>query len=452
MLKKLIAMTIVTTMLLSSFCIIAQAEYEYSYGEQIAYEGATASSYEDSADSQVSKKLAMNGNNRISTEGDASYYFIFNNYTRNTTSGNLRLSHSNTQDVVFKSKGNLLNVKSTGSNNVSIAGQNFYSSSPDLFARLALVDSQASSSTNISTNSQKLTASTMTYEFDIQYKTNFFDVIGYVSTHLAGSFSNRSISAIKIDNEGNLYSTSSNFSSTNPIHIGNLSLGIKHRISVVIELIPTETTNKYDYTMEVYLDGVKKFYTPGSDMVTAANTKFYGFEFDFRPWTVNTDFSASTVGFTGTADGYYGYGNATSTKLTVSGASDLNEYTIIDTDTMISDFTVYAGNKYAINQPALNGKDTDFYISSNVRNNTNYVTVAAQTAADDATGTGTIVLATYNASGALESIKTSPITLTKGAITEQDIDISTANANETKLFIINSTSAMTPLAQSTVLN
>jgi len=322
---------------------LTKAADSYQLGELIGFEGATANSYEDTTDTQIVKRMCMNGKGRSSKEGDASYYFIFNKNVRNTTSGNLRLSNSNTQNVLFKSKGYLLNVKSTGNDNKSIVGQNFYSTSSDLYARVALVDSQASSSANLNTISQKKESAVMTYEFDLQYKTNFFEILGYVSTHLSGSFSGRNIPAIKVDNKGNLYATTSGFE--NATSIGSLELGKKHKISVVIKLTPSSQTDKFNYATSVYLDEVEKFTGEGADPVSAKNSAFYGFEFDLRPWTVNTNFSASTAGFTGTADGYYGYGNATSTKLTVAN-STLNEYTIIDTDTTISDFSVYAGNMY----------------------------------------------------------------------------------------------------------
>lgn len=322
----------------------AQAADGYALGDLIAFEGATPNSYEDTTDAQTSKKLAMNGTDRISAEGDASYYFIFNNNARNTTSGNLRLSHSNTQNVIFKSKGSLLNITSTGNDNKSIAGQNFYSSSPDLYARFAIVDSQAGTGANLNTNSQKKTSPVMTYEFDIQYKNNFFDILGYVSTHLASSFSGRNIPAFRVDSAGNFYSTDPDSESMQSV--GKLTLGTKHKISVVIKLTPASAANKYNYETTLYLDGVQIDNIVSTQTVDAKNAAFYGFEMDLKPWTVNTNYSPSAAGFTGTDEGWYGYGNSTSTKLALSNVAKLNEYTILDTDTAITDFKVYSGNMY----------------------------------------------------------------------------------------------------------
>lgn len=443
MLKKLLAMAAASVMMLSCFGGVAQAEYEYTWGEKIAYEGATTNSYEDAQDSQVVKRMTMNGANRGS-EADATYYYLFKDNKRNTTSGNLRLSNGNTQEQVFKVKGKLIGIDNKTSTGADISGHNFYSVCDDLYARVALVDSQAATSAGINTVSQKNVASTMTYEFDVQYNTNFFGTIGYVSTHLSGSFSGRNIPAVMIDNAGKLYSTGSNFASGNAVEIGQLTPGTKHKISVVVELNSAGETNKYNYVMEVYLDGVKKFYTQAADSITAANTRFYGFEFDLRPWTVDTDFSATTAGFTGTDDGYYGQ-NSSSKKLSVEG-SDLNEYTLINTDTTISDFTVYAGNKYAENAQSLSHADSDFYISSNERNNTNYVTVAAQTASDDSATSAKAILATYDSTGKLANVVSSPaMTLIKGGIAETDIELTNEGASTKKLFIFDSLGNLKPL-------
>jgi|GEM_PF-6468849 len=68
----------------------AKAADSYQLGDLIAYEGATANSYDDSTDSQVTKKLVMNSTDtRTNSEKDSTYYYLFKNYVRNPNSGNL---------------------------------------------------------------------------------------------------------------------------------------------------------------------------------------------------------------------------------------------------------------------------------------------------------------------------------------------------------------------------
>ncbi len=325
----------------------AEAADSYQLGDLIAYEGATANSYDDSTDSQVTKKLVMNATDtRTNSEKDSTYYYLFKNYARNSNSGNLCLMNNSSQQQFFKTKGTLLSLRNTNDNEtIDITDHNFYSTSADLYARFAVVDSQAANNVNISTLSQKAPSSTMTYEFDIEYKTNFFDLRGYVGTHLSNQFTGKNICAVHVDSAGNLYSTSSDFNNETRLDGISLTLGTKHKIAVVITLTEvTNETDKFDYEMTLYLDGNKVYHTYGDNSVDAKNAAFYGFEMDLRPWSVNTDFSISESGFNG-ADGIYAYNN-TSNKPAVSGASKLNEYTLLTTDTTISDFTVRAGNMY----------------------------------------------------------------------------------------------------------
>lgn len=443
MLKKLLTMAAASVMMLSCFSGIASAEYGYQYGEKIAYEGAGgANEFDDNTDTETAKKLIMQGTAGSNNNGEiaSTYYYLFDHYKRDEN-GNLRLNNGISSQVIFNSKGYLLNI-----DGASRAGKNFYSTSPNLYARFAVVDANAKNGAGINTDSYKNVSSTMTYEFDIQYNKHFFETIGYVSTKLASSYSGRDIQAIKIDSDGKLYSTASNFGGNNQVEIAQLTLGQKHKISVAVKLISAKT-NSYNYEMTVYVDGVKKYNTLGSGTVTAGNMKFYGFEMDLRPWTVNTKFSAGSD-FTGTE---YMQNNA-SARASINEYVK-NEYTIIDTNTTISDFTVYAGDKYAKKTASLSCADSNFYISSNVRrDDINHVTVAAQTAAEDTATAGTLVLATYNAAGMLENVEIETMNFTAGGVSEQMIEVSNANADETRLFIFDNLSGLRPLAALTALD
>lgn len=444
MLKKLIAMTIVTTMLLSSFCIIAQAEYEYNYLDIVSKELAATASGSWDDDSADSKKRTLMVGTDNSTEIATSYWRLFNN--NEATDSFIRLNGSSSYaSKVVEGKNQVYRF-----NGHDVADYTFYSTKSGLTPRIEILDINSKSGANINTASSKNKASTLTYEFDLKCDYNFIDMSFYIATQFNGSDTNKDIEAIKIDSNGKLYSTTKSLI-TNPVDTGIiLQKGVNYKIGIVIKLIPTEAANTYDYTIAVYVNGNNIYNAESTKRVTAGKVSYYGMEISPIPWTEKA-FNYSTSAYTA-SDAKYTAKTSLSSNGVGFSSSVTTEYTIIDTDVVIGNFYVYAGDKYSANKPALNGKDTDFYITSNVRNNTNYVTVAAQTAADDATGNGTIVLATYNNKDELISITTAPMTLTAGAITEQDIDISTASADETKLFIINNTSAMTPLAASTALN
>jgi|GEM_PF-6332443 len=422
MLKKLIAMTIVTTMLLSSFCIIARAEYGYDYQDTIC-----GASREKTYTTLANHRAYMQGTSTSKMENNAAQnaYFLYN--SNGVTSKSMRFNNQTSGDIM-KFKDYMFDL-----NTVDYAGQWFYSVGYQNFGNLRLTNEKFKSDTTKWT-----TADTITFNYKIRYDDSFILTLFTATTHSA--LHQRNINLFRITAEGDLYTGPKG---TTTDYVCTLNRGTVYDIGVVLKFIPTSTSGTYNVIKSIYVDNDFKYAIQVSD-AQKCDLKFWDAEIDVYPWTV-----ATTAGADASAVGTTYCGSLT---LTESLKSTVYKYTLIPTHFMLSDFSVTAGDKYATKQTSLTNESTDFYISSNTRNNTNYVTVAAQTAADDATGTGTIVLATYNTSGALESIKTSPITLTKGAITEQDIDISTANANETKLFIINSTSAMTPLAASTALN
>lgn len=427
MLKKLIAMTIVTTMLLSSFCIIAQAEYGYNWGEQIAKKTYSSTNNDKTTGDEVTSKNAYLRGSYV--ENGAAKYNLYNGTTQLTGAEDfIRFNQAYSYGTFVDMKNNMFKIDTRDR-----AGKSFYSKSTDMRGSLEIVARDNIFPAN------KL-STTMTYTVDVTYTDGFADTLFVIGGNSTTAPMKRNLNVLKINSNGKLMSGGNSFTE----EIGELNLNTDYKIGIVMKFIPTTTSGKYTFEKTIYVNDSKiKSYKHNAEVDFRGT--FYRFDIDYIPWTSEPFTNSEALG-----DADFWYYNSTTT----SGAPKniTTKYTIIPACTIFNNFTVSAGDLYAQNQPSLSNADSDFYITSNVRENTNYVTVAAQTAADDATANGTIVLATYNTSGELESIKTAPLTLTQGAITEQDIDISTANADETKLFIINSTSAMTPLAQSTDLN
>lgn len=77
MLKKLIAMTIVTTMLLSSFCIIAQADYGYNWGDVIAKK-IGGNSTDNGVNQNAGDDVSYKNHRFLGAEAVRDLYFLYN--------------------------------------------------------------------------------------------------------------------------------------------------------------------------------------------------------------------------------------------------------------------------------------------------------------------------------------------------------------------------------------
>lgn len=300
----------------------ALAEDSYELGDVIACKTfGTESNDKTTGDGVTSKNVYLRGSY---VEQGAAKYYLYNDSSRIGDNNWIRLNQAYSYDGNFASlNSHMLCIDTTSE---KFSGKNFYSKSTDMRGSLEIGTRSGLFDTS------KL-STTMTYMVDVKYQTAFSAASFVISTKTAGD---RKISAVKIDNNGKLFSGAS----TCDEEIGELELDKKYTIGIVIKLIPAETSGKYTFEKAVYLDGaILDTYTNDTE-IDAIGT-LCRFDIDFTPWTSEnfSDYSAL-----GTDKNYYHYNDSLCGKPAANNIR--RKYTIVPTRIEFDNFYVYAGDMY----------------------------------------------------------------------------------------------------------
>ncbi len=443
MLKKLIAMTIVTTMILSSFCIIAQAEYGYSYGEEIVKKTAG-----NSNDNAVNQKAGDSVTNKTQTfassEKGRGLYFLYNydaqtdTYKRDDASAtSMRGTNCFAMDSYYPRLMADFKTRAYRFYTSSHAGKYFFSQ------KKGVPTFQIKPNSGVNFNN----TSTMSYMFDIKYNEST-DIPQTVFKLL---LSGVGYNVLGIDTDG--YITSGQLS-YNTAKIGKIEKGKEYTFVIVMETYEnSETAGTYDIYKKIYVKDNSnenaKFENIYCTLVKTAETlshyKFQEFDVEFYPYTYeqlnNADFYKKLTTDKGDEYNYYvgGY-NTSDTSLQPSSAIDW-KYQLKNVDFYVDDIIVAAGNVCSEKVTSVtDSENINFFVSSTVNTanipTNQMITVAAQATTNTTLTGGKLVLATYDKFGELQGVKIKDLSIVKDSISETVEKIERVNQIDSKLNVM----------------
>ena len=455
MLKKLIAMTIVTTMLLSSFCIIAQADYGYNWGDVIAKKiggNSTDNSINQNAGDSVSNK-----NHRfLGAEAVRDLYFLYNydestgNYIRDDAGNSTKADapYFALDDYYPRIMSNF-KTKTFGFKTTGHQGKYFFTKQkgiPTLYL---------SKKSNVTLN----TSSTMTYEFSIKYAQGTEIPLTQFKIYTK---SGAAVNFMRINTDGRVTTGSLSYTTA---EVAKLEAGKEYNFAFVVQMRKNETDpTKYDAYKTIYLkenngtDEYKKIYWSSID-TRDSSCSFERIDMEFFPYVDEqiTDSNFYTKLTSAVSTDFNNYKKVYNAQTYAAPSADTikYKYQLKNVDFYIDNFTVYAGDIGA--QEAVSstdGENLKFFVSSSVNTinipSNQYITVAAQ-ASNDATVTGgKLVVATYDKAGELKGIKTKDLSITKGSISETFEKIERVNQIDSKIKVmfVDDMGTLIPLASS----